>query len=49
VTAEVTVRNDPTHGTLAGVRVAGLSHQDAVKRCAELLGSFQIRHAVESG
>jgi fatty-acyl-CoA synthase len=47
VTAEVTVRDDASHGTLAEVRVAGLSHEDAVKRCAELLGGFQIRHAVK--
>lgn len=49
VTAEVTVRDDASHGTLAEVRVAGLSHEDAVKRCAELLGGFQIRHAVKGG
>lgn len=49
VTAEVTVRNDVSHGTLAEVRVGGLSHDEAVKRCAELLGGFQIRHAVKMG
>lgn len=49
VTAEVTVRNDVSHGTLAEVRVGGLSHDEAVKRCAELLGGFQIRHAVKGG
>jgi fatty-acyl-CoA synthase len=49
VTAEVTVRDDASHGTLAEVRVAGLSHEDAIKRCAELLGGFQIRHAVKAG
>ena len=49
VTAEVTVRNDASHGTLAEVRVSGLSHEDAAKRCAELLGGFQIRHAVKGG
>ena len=49
VTAEVSVGNDATHGTLATVRVTerGSSSGDAiVKRCAELLGGFQIRHAV---
>ena len=48
--AAVTVRNDPTHGMLAVVRVtppAGASREAIVKRCAELLGGFQIRHAVE--
>ena len=49
VTAEVTVRDDVSHGTLAEVRVAGLSHEEAVRRCAELLGGFQIRHAVKGG
>jgi len=47
VTAEVTVRNDATHGTLAVVRVSGLPKDAAARRCAELLGGFQIRHAVE--
>ncbi len=50
VKAQVTVRNDATHGTLAEVRVedAGkLSSEAIVKRCAELLGGFQIRHVVE--
>jgi fatty-acyl-CoA synthase len=47
VKAEVTVRNDATYGTLAEVRVAGSSSREAIeKRCAELLGGFQIRHAV---
>jgi fatty-acyl-CoA synthase len=48
--AEVTVRNDPTLGTLAVARVTGAkeaSREAIVKRCAELLGGFQIRHAVE--
>ena len=44
---DVIVRNDPTHGTLAVVRVSGLAKDVAIKRCAELLGGFQIRHAVE--
>jgi fatty-acyl-CoA synthase len=49
VTADVTVGNDPTHGTLATVRVDGPSSDAIVKRCAELLGGFQIRHAVRFG
>ncbi|SKA01574.1 fatty-acyl-CoA synthase [Enhydrobacter aerosaccus] len=52
VKAQVVVRNDTTHGTLAEVRIedAGtLSSEAIVKRCAELLGAFQIRHAVEFG
>ena len=50
VKAEVTVRNNPTHGTLAVVRVMeapASTHDGLVKRCAELLGGFQIRHAVQ--
>ena len=50
VTAEVTVRSDATHGTLAVVRVTGAkasTHDRLVKRCAELLGGFQIRHVAE--
>ncbi|MCX7363949.1 MAG: acyl-CoA synthetase [Alphaproteobacteria bacterium] len=47
VDASVTVRNDPTHGTLAVVRIAGASRDAIVKKCADLLGGFQIRHAVE--
>jgi hypothetical protein len=45
----VDVRNDPTHGTLAVVRVeAAPATRDAmVARCADLLGGFQIRHVVE--
>lgn len=46
----VTVRTDATHGTLAVVRAAGAkepSRDAIVKRCAELLGGFQIRHLVE--
>jgi fatty-acyl-CoA synthase len=49
VKAEVIVRNDTTYGTLAEVRLddAGKLSKDAIeKRCAELLGGFQIRHAV---
>ena len=48
VAAAVTVRNDSTHGTLAAVRItnAGSSQEALVKRCSELLGGFQIRHAV---
>jgi len=49
VKTEVTVRNDPTHGTLAVVRVAGgaeVLREAIVKRYAELLGGFQIRHVV---
>jgi fatty-acyl-CoA synthase len=50
VTAAVAVRNDPTHGMLAAVRItasAGVSREAVVKRCSELLGGFQIRHTVE--
>jgi fatty-acyl-CoA synthase len=47
VTAEVTVRNDATHGTLAVVRASGAPREAVAKRCAELLGGFQIRHIVE--
>jgi fatty-acyl-CoA synthase len=49
VTADVTVGNDPVHGTLATVRVDGPSSEAIMKRCAELLGGFQIRHAVRFG
>jgi fatty-acyl-CoA synthase len=49
VTADVIVGNDPTHGTLATVRVSGPSSEAIVKRCAEMLGGFQIRHAVRFG
>ena len=49
-TAAVTVRDDPAHGMLAAVQVsaapAGASREAIVSRCAELLGGFQIRHAV---
>jgi fatty-acyl-CoA synthase len=47
--ADVVVRNDATYGTLAEVRIgdAGkLSKEEIEKRCAELLGGFQIRHAI---
>jgi hypothetical protein len=47
--AAVTVCDDPTHGLLAAVQVsaaAGASREAIVKRCGELLGGFQIRHAV---
>jgi fatty-acyl-CoA synthase len=50
VRAEVTVRNDATHGTLAVVQVTGVAGASRVTietKCAELLGGFQIRHAVE--
>ncbi len=50
IVAAVTVRNDPTHGMLAVVRVtvsAGAHREAIVKRCAELLGGFQIRHSVD--
>jgi hypothetical protein len=49
-TAAVTVRDDPSHGMLAAVQVsapAGASREAIVKRCGELLGGFQIRHAVD--
>jgi fatty-acyl-CoA synthase len=44
---DVVVRNDATHGTLAVVRASGAPREAIVKRCAELLGGFQIRHIVE--
>jgi fatty-acyl-CoA synthase len=47
VAIDVVVRNDATHGTLAVVRVGGGPSDAMVKRCAELLGGFQIRHVVE--
>ncbi len=47
VEAEVTVRNDPTYGTLAEVRASGASGETIAQRCAELLGGFQIRHVVK--
>jgi fatty-acyl-CoA synthase len=47
VTVDVTVRNDPTHGTLVVVRASGAPRETIVQRCAELLGGFQIRHIVE--
>jgi len=47
VSLDVIVRNDATHGTLAVVRVAGGPSEAVVKRCAGLLGGFQIRHVVE--
>jgi hypothetical protein len=40
------VRNDATHGTLASCACPGLPRDAAIKRCAELLGGFQIRHTV---
>jgi fatty-acyl-CoA synthase len=52
IAAIVTVRNDATHGTLAVVRIPASprgDHEAIVKRCSELLGGFQIRHAVEFG
>jgi fatty-acyl-CoA synthase len=50
VTATVAVRNDPAYGMLAAVRItasAAASREVIVQRCSELLGGFQIRHAVE--
>jgi fatty-acyl-CoA synthase len=47
VKAEVIVRTDATHGTLAVVRVEGGASDALVRRCAELLGGFQIRHVVQ--
>ncbi len=49
VAATVTVRNDPTHGTLAEVRVpagAALPRDTIMTRAGDLLGGFQIRHTV---
>jgi fatty-acyl-CoA synthase len=48
VSAEVIVRNDATHGTLAVVRASGAPRDVLTQRCAELLGGFQIRHVVEA-
>ncbi len=50
VRADVTVRNDATHGTLAVVRISdsdGQSNDAITKRCNDLLGGFQLRHVVE--
>ncbi|WIM11333.1 acyl-CoA synthetase [Enhydrobacter sp.] len=50
VKAEVAVRNDATYGTLAEVRIddeGKLSREAIGKRCADLLGGFQIRYALE--
>jgi fatty-acyl-CoA synthase len=47
VTLDVIVHHDDTHGTLAVVRLANGPSEAVVKRCAELLGGFQIRHVVE--
>ncbi len=50
VAASVSVRDDPTHGTLAVVRIGkpGLLTPDTIEQqCSQLLGGFQIRHAVE--
>jgi fatty-acyl-CoA synthase len=50
--AEVIVRNDATHGTLAVVRVSdsgGMLKEAITKRCNDLLGGFQLRHTVEFG
>jgi fatty-acyl-CoA synthase len=47
--AEVIVRNDATHGTLAVVTITdapATTHERLTERCAELLGGFQIRHVV---
>jgi fatty-acyl-CoA synthase len=49
VAATVAVRNDAIYGTLADVRIAPgatVARELIEKRCAELLGGFQIRHAV---
>jgi fatty-acyl-CoA synthase len=52
IAATVTVRNDATHGTLAAIRIsaspAATGSRDAIaKRCSELLGGYQIRHAID--
>jgi fatty-acyl-CoA synthase len=47
VALDVIVRTDATHGTLAVVRVANGPSEAVVKRCADLLGGFQIRHVVQ--
>jgi len=50
IEATVTVRTDPNYGTVGVVRLGGVaaaSRAPTEKRCAELLGGFQIRHVVE--
>jgi fatty-acyl-CoA synthase len=50
VAASVTVRDDSTYGTLAAVRIEACGradHDAVVKRCADLLGGFQLRHRVD--
>src|SRR5262245_25108713 len=50
IAAAVTVRDDATLGTVAVVRILAstrASREAIVRRCGELLGGFQIRHAVE--
>jgi fatty-acyl-CoA synthase len=50
VAASVTVRDDSTYGTLAAVRIEACDAADkdaVVKRCADLLGGFQLRHSVD--
>lgn len=52
ISATVTVRTDPNYGTVGALRLSGVaagSRAAAEKRCAELLGGFQIRHTVEFG
>lgn len=46
----VTVRNDPNYGTVGVVQIGSVApalRASTEKRCAELLGGFQIRHVVE--
>ena len=50
IAATVTVRNDATHGTLAVVRIpasAAISREAVTRRCSELLGGYQVRHAID--
>jgi fatty-acyl-CoA synthase len=50
VAASVIVRDDSTYGTLAWVRIEacnGTDRDTVVRRCADLLGGFQLRHSVD--
>jgi len=50
VAASVIVRDDSTYGTLASVRIEASKAADrdaVVRRCADLLGGFQLRHSVD--
>jgi fatty-acyl-CoA synthase len=50
VDTTVLVRNDPEFGTVGEVQLTGVaaeSREATTRRCAELLGGFQVRHVVE--